>query len=121
MGAFFIRFDIGEIIDQRKCEINPNESAPELTNKLALLGAELLVDVVKKLPICLDNAKSQPTQGISYGTNYYHFFHSLNNLLHDYFYLINISLFQPLKSHLLFQKYFGVKCLQTEYIIFTEL
>lgn len=41
--------DTGPILLQRRCEINPDETAPELTEKLAPLAAELLIETLEKL------------------------------------------------------------------------
>lgn len=41
--------DAGDIIAQRSIPIGPNETAPELFDRLALMGGELLVDTVAQL------------------------------------------------------------------------
>jgi methionyl-tRNA formyltransferase len=41
--------DTGPILLQRCCEIGPDETAPELAERLATLGAELLMETVEKL------------------------------------------------------------------------
>lgn len=41
--------DEGDVIDVRKTPIGPNETAGELMDRLALLGAELLLDTLPKL------------------------------------------------------------------------
>lgn len=41
--------DTGPILLQRRCEIGPEETAPELANRLAVLGAELLLETLDKL------------------------------------------------------------------------
>ncbi|MCX7878591.1 MAG: methionyl-tRNA formyltransferase [Ignavibacteria bacterium] len=49
--TFFIekRVDTGNIIMQRSCEITPDDDAGSLHDKLALLGAEVLLATVKKI------------------------------------------------------------------------
>lgn len=49
--TFFLEHDIdtGEIIDNRKVEIGPNESAGVLHDKLMNVGAELVVSTAKKI------------------------------------------------------------------------
>ena len=43
-----LKMDAGDIIDVAKCPIGENETAGELLDKLAVLGADLLSDVLKK-------------------------------------------------------------------------
>ncbi len=41
--------DTGDILLQRECAIEPDETAGELTQRLASLGAELLIDTIRRL------------------------------------------------------------------------
>jgi methionyl-tRNA formyltransferase len=55
-------FDIGAVLAKRKVPIGDSELMPELHEKLSLVGAELLVDVVKDLknyqPMEQDNSQA---------------------------------------------------------------
>nr|CAD7454143.1 unnamed protein product [Timema tahoe] len=62
----FPLFDLGEVLMQSCCHISPDDTLPELSNRLACLGSELLGQCVKELPQCLDLAKPQPQTGITY-------------------------------------------------------
>ncbi len=42
--------DTGDILLQREAEIGPEETAPELRERLAVLGAELLIEALRALP-----------------------------------------------------------------------
>ncbi|XP_072764719.1 methionyl-tRNA formyltransferase, mitochondrial isoform X2 [Anoplolepis gracilipes] len=60
------KFDIGEIVVQKKLDIHPDETLPELHDKLAKMGANILIDVIGKLPKILSFSKSQEKTGITY-------------------------------------------------------
>nr|CAD7260361.1 unnamed protein product [Timema shepardi] len=60
------KFDVGEVLMQSCCHISPDDTLPELSNRLACLGSELLGQCVKELPQSLDLAKPQPQTGITY-------------------------------------------------------
>lgn len=49
--TFFIddKIDTGEILEQRKVSIEPEETAGELHDRLMILGADLMVDTVQKV------------------------------------------------------------------------
>lgn len=63
----YFRFDIGEIIAQAKVDILADETLPELYAELAKTGADVLVDVIGKLPKILSLSKPQERIGITYG------------------------------------------------------
>lgn len=67
MEVFIYRFDVGGILLQEKCKILPNETAKQLTSKLAELGAIKLLECVQNLPGCLENIQEQSSEGITYG------------------------------------------------------
>ncbi len=58
--------DTGDIILQRAVTIGPEETAGELHDRLALLGAELIVEALKGLKQGLLTPKPQPEKGVSY-------------------------------------------------------
>ncbi|XP_020294744.1 methionyl-tRNA formyltransferase, mitochondrial-like isoform X5 [Pseudomyrmex gracilis] len=60
------KFDIGEIIIQEKVDIYPDETLPELYVKLAKVGANVLLCVIKQLPHILSLSKPQENIGITY-------------------------------------------------------
>lgn len=60
------KFDIGEIVAQEKLDIHPDEILPELYVKLAKMGANILVDVIRKLPQILSFSRPQEKIGITY-------------------------------------------------------
>ncbi|KAL6420003.1 hypothetical protein ACFW04_011017 [Cataglyphis niger] len=60
------KFDIGEIVAQEKLDIHPDETLPELYVKLAKMGANMLVDVIRKLPQILSFSRPQEKIGITY-------------------------------------------------------
>jgi methionyl-tRNA formyltransferase len=65
--ARYSRFDIGDIVMQEKVNIHADETLPELYTKLAKTGANILVDVIRKLPHVLSSSRPQETIGITYG------------------------------------------------------
>ncbi|KAH0947974.1 hypothetical protein HN011_006990 [Eciton burchellii] len=60
------KFDIGDIVMQEKVNIHADETLPELYTKLAKTGANILVDVIRKLPHVLSSSRPQETIGITY-------------------------------------------------------
>lgn len=64
----FFRFDIGEIIAQEQTSIHPDETLPELRSKLAKIGANLLIETIKKLPSVLSNGRPQNEKEATYGS-----------------------------------------------------
>ncbi|XP_012232252.1 methionyl-tRNA formyltransferase, mitochondrial isoform X2 [Linepithema humile] len=60
------KFDIGEIVAQEKLDIHVDEILPELYAKLAKVGANVLTDVIGKLPQALSSSKPQEKIGITY-------------------------------------------------------
>ncbi|EFN79099.1 Methionyl-tRNA formyltransferase, mitochondrial [Harpegnathos saltator] len=59
------KFDIGEIIAQERTDIHADETLPEVYAKLAKIGADVLVDVVRKLPE-ISSLRPQERIGITY-------------------------------------------------------
>ncbi len=60
--TFFIddKIDTGEIILQKKCDINDTESAGELHDKLMYLGADLVIETVKHIQSDTIKTTKQP-------------------------------------------------------------
>lgn len=63
----YYRFDIGEIVAQEKVDIQAAETLPQLYAKLAKMGANVLIDVIGKLPQVLSSSRPQEKIGITYG------------------------------------------------------
>lgn len=61
------KFDVGEIIKQREIDVDENMEMPELYEKLAGLGSDVLLEVVKSLPNVLNTAKQQSDKGVTLG------------------------------------------------------
>ncbi|XP_071646363.1 methionyl-tRNA formyltransferase, mitochondrial isoform X1 [Temnothorax longispinosus] len=82
------KFDTGDIVAQEKIDIHADETRPELNMKLAKLGANVLIDVIRKLPQVLSSSRPQGKVGITYGN----LFLLLSNKIHWYLnYFTNIS------------------------------
>ncbi|XP_077266069.1 methionyl-tRNA formyltransferase, mitochondrial isoform X2 [Temnothorax americanus] len=62
----FPLFDTGDIVAQEKIDIHADETRPELNVKLAKLGANVLIDVIGKLPQVLSSSRPQGKVGITY-------------------------------------------------------
>lgn len=60
------KFDTGDIVRQYKCTIYSNETTPQLRARLAEYGANLLMECIRDLPKCLEEAQRQPYEGITY-------------------------------------------------------
>ncbi|KAG8227370.1 hypothetical protein J437_LFUL000378 [Ladona fulva] len=60
------KFDIGDVLAQSRVAIGPHDTANEVTDKLAICGADLLIDCLENLPESLENAKPQSKDGITY-------------------------------------------------------
>ncbi|TGZ53431.1 Methionyl-tRNA formyltransferase, mitochondrial [Temnothorax longispinosus] len=60
------KFDTGDIVAQEKIDIHADETRPELNMKLAKLGANVLIDVIRKLPQVLSSSRPQGKVGITY-------------------------------------------------------
>uniref|UniRef100_A0A1B6JEY0 methionyl-tRNA formyltransferase n=2 Tax=Homalodisca liturata TaxID=320908 RepID=A0A1B6JEY0_9HEMI len=60
------KFDTGSIVRQYRCPVAPNETTPQLTDRLAVQGARLLMECVRDLPRCLEMAAPQSDDGITY-------------------------------------------------------
>ncbi|KAG5315919.1 FMT protein, partial [Acromyrmex insinuator] len=60
------KFDTGDIVTQEKIDIHADETRPELNMKLAKLGANVLIDVIGKLPQVLSSSRPQEKLGVTY-------------------------------------------------------
>ncbi|XP_054288759.1 methionyl-tRNA formyltransferase, mitochondrial [Macrosteles quadrilineatus] len=60
------KFDTGSIVRQYRCAVGPDETTPQLTERLSVQGAKLLMECVRDLPRCLEMAAPQPKEGITY-------------------------------------------------------
>ncbi|XP_049842562.1 methionyl-tRNA formyltransferase, mitochondrial-like isoform X1 [Schistocerca gregaria] len=60
------RFDVGPVLKQMACPIGPHETAADVQTRLARLGAEALLEVVRHLPHSLDDAWPQLEDGVTY-------------------------------------------------------
>lgn len=77
-------FDTGKIVRQYKCEIFQNETTPDLRNRLADYGANLLMECIKDLPRCLKHAQPQEKKGATHGMNQFIFsYHTMSDLLYN--------------------------------------
>jgi len=56
--------DTGPVFDQRSIAIKDDDDAGTLHDRLATLGAEMIVDVLDRLPAL--NAVPQPNEGVTY-------------------------------------------------------
>lgn len=61
------RFDVGEIIVQKKIQIKPNTRMPELHKILGNIGASCLISILNQLPEALQHAYPQPNEGVTHG------------------------------------------------------
>lgn len=61
------KFDIGEMLLQQEIEISNDIKMPELYNKLSILGANILINCLQDLNYYLENAKMQPSLGVTQG------------------------------------------------------
>ncbi|XP_044017482.1 methionyl-tRNA formyltransferase, mitochondrial, partial [Aphidius gifuensis] len=53
------KFDVGEILDQQKVIISPDETHPELYSRLANTGGQLLIKSIEKLPNLIYSGRKQ--------------------------------------------------------------
>ncbi len=58
--------DEGPVLAQAPLALTPTETAQSLHDKLAILGANLLIETLADLPAQLKKAAPQPTQGVTY-------------------------------------------------------
>lgn len=61
------KFDIGEMLLQKEIELSDDIKMPELYNKLSILGANALIHCLQDLNYYLENAKVQPSFGVTQG------------------------------------------------------
>ncbi|CAB3239320.1 unnamed protein product [Arctia plantaginis] len=59
-------FDVGEIISQVKVPVSSDIRLPELTEELSEIGADMLVDCIRTLPMSLINTRPQSSVGVTY-------------------------------------------------------
>lgn len=60
------KFDIGNILAQEEITIDLHETQPELYKRLAIMGSELLIKTMKKLPEVLFSGIRQNEIGVTY-------------------------------------------------------
>ena len=60
-------FDVGNILSVKRCQIDPDELRPELETRLARIGADLMLEVIKDLDRYRLESKSQSDEGVTYG------------------------------------------------------
>ncbi|XP_075231332.1 methionyl-tRNA formyltransferase, mitochondrial [Lycorma delicatula] len=60
------KFDVGDTVRQYRCAILPNETTPELSNRLAHHAGLLLMECIRDIPRCIDMAVPQPNEGVTY-------------------------------------------------------
>lgn len=61
-----LRFDVGPILQQELYEVPPNCTADELGQKLAAMGARMLMDTLKNLPERISQRKEQSKEGATF-------------------------------------------------------
>lgn len=61
------KFDVGEILAQKEVPIPNAVLMPELHEKLAEAGAQLLVECIESAPVSFQNAKQQDNTNVTYG------------------------------------------------------
>ena len=66
-SGYSCRFDVGDVVRQYSIAIHAEETAIELTHRLAKLGARLLTECVRDLPRSALYATPQSCDNISYG------------------------------------------------------
>lgn len=60
-------FDVGDIVQQLSLPIDPHISAVQLTDRLADMGANLLVRCISDLHYHLNRCTPQPSGGVTLG------------------------------------------------------
>ncbi|XP_066589673.1 methionyl-tRNA formyltransferase, mitochondrial isoform X2 [Prorops nasuta] len=65
------KYDIGDIIDQKKTPIHPDETFPQLCDRLAKIGSDLLLSTVQRLPDILLLARPQRVEDVTYAPKLY--------------------------------------------------
>lgn len=60
-------FDVGEIVMQKKVQIQSDMKQPELHKMLGELGATSLISTLQQMPKILKQAHPQPDVGVSFG------------------------------------------------------
>ncbi|XP_017780867.1 PREDICTED: methionyl-tRNA formyltransferase, mitochondrial isoform X2 [Nicrophorus vespilloides] len=60
------KFDVGEVLRQDSINIEEDVRMPELHQRLATLGADNLIETIKKLPDCLKEAVQQSKEGVTF-------------------------------------------------------
>ncbi|XP_059092285.1 methionyl-tRNA formyltransferase, mitochondrial-like [Tigriopus californicus] len=59
-------FDVGVVLAQQKCGIGPNETRQTLTDKLSVMGANLMIQVIQNLSWYRGQKQPQSTKGVTY-------------------------------------------------------
>lgn len=65
------RFDTGDIVKQYSIAIKSDETTPKLTNRLGIVGAQLLMECVRNLPWSALETVPQSNEGVTYGSSFY--------------------------------------------------
>lgn len=60
------KFDIGDVIAQEETNVDINETQPELYKRLSIMGSELLIKTMEKLPKVLSSGVRQSEVGVTY-------------------------------------------------------
>lgn len=60
------KFDVGDIIVQRKVNIKEKEYAQQLSVRLASIGSEMFIELLKNYDKCMLNKRAQGSEGRSY-------------------------------------------------------
>ena len=60
-------FDIGDVLAVARCRIEPDELRPELESKLAKIGADLMLQVIKDMEFYRSNIEPQSEEQVTYG------------------------------------------------------
>jgi methionyl-tRNA formyltransferase len=60
------RFDVGDILASRSVTVGEDERRPELTQRMAEAGAQLLITVLRDLERYEAEGRPQPKEGVTY-------------------------------------------------------
>ena len=67
MGLHLLSFDLGHVLATASYSIPPDSTCNEVTQELAYLGADLLLEVIKNLDWYKENKVKQSEVGVTYG------------------------------------------------------
>ena len=60
-------FDIGDVLAVARCRIEPDELRPELESRLAKIGADLMLQVIKDMEFYRSKIEPQSEEQVTYG------------------------------------------------------